>query len=105
LEEDIKIGYEGLRLLILMYRETLRATLSSSINDQETVEIIASLINRCAKALSAIDKRMRDEADAIDVQKEVFDIVSKTDQLLSKFEEVEDYDNIEINNVEKRLEN
>ncbi len=105
MEEDIKIGYEGLRLLILMYRETLRATLSSSINDQETVEIIASLINRCAKALSAIDKRMRDEADAIDVQKEVFDIVSKTDQLLSKFEEVEDYDNIEINNVEKRLEN
>jgi len=104
LEEDIKIGYEGLRLLILMYRETLRATLSSSINDQETVEIIASLINRCAKALSAIDKRMKDEADAIDVQKEVFDIVSKTDQLLSKFEEVEDYD-VEINNVEKRLEN
>lgn len=104
MEEDIKIGYEGLRLLILMYRETLRATLSSSINDQETVEIIASLINRCAKALSAIDKRMKDEADAIDVQKEVFDIVSKTDQLLSKFEEVEDYD-VEINNVEKRLEN
>ena len=105
MEEDVKIGYEGLRLLILMYRETLRATLSSSINDQETVEIIASLINRCAKALSAIDKRMKDEADAIDVQKEVFDIVSKTDQLLSRFEEIEDYDDIEINNVEKRLEN
>ena len=100
MEEEIRLGYEGLKFLILIYRETLRVSLPYA-QDSEASELIATLINRCARALDAIDRRMAAEGDVIDVKQEVVDIVSQTNRLLSRFEEFkEDLEYPERNNME-----
>jgi hypothetical protein len=101
MEEEIRLGYEGLKFLILMYRETLRVSLPYA-QDYEASELIGTLINRCARALNAIDRRMAAEGDVMDVKQEVIDIVSQTNQLLSRFEEFkEDLESLERNNMER----
>ena len=87
-EEDVKRGYEGLKLLVMMYRETLKASLGSlGAQDEQMAEMFASLINRCARAIEVIEKRMKEEGDIVDVKEEIFNLVEDTDRLLGLFEE------------------
>ena len=89
-DEDVKRGYEGLKLLVMMYRETLKASLGSlGAQDERTAEMFASLINRCTKAIETIEKRMKEERGIVDVKEEIFSLVEDTDRLLGLFEEEE----------------
>lgn len=98
MEEDVKRGYEGLKLLVIIYRETLKASLGNlGTQDEQTAEIFASLINRCARAIEVIEKRMKEEGDIMDVREEIFSLVEDTDRLLGMFEEEEGETGIERN--------
>ncbi len=99
MEEDVKKGYEGLKLLVMMYKETLKASLGAlGTQDQQTAEMFAALINRCAKAIEAIEKRVKEEGDMVEVREEIFSIVEDTDRLLGMFE---DEDEVERRNMER----
>lgn len=104
MEEELEKGYRGLKFLVTTYRETLKASLSSLVaQDEQRAEMLASLINRCSRAIEVIEKRLKNEGNMTDVREEIFDLVEGTNRLLEMFEDEED--EIEAERNLERIEN